>query len=356
MNAEQLKGKVQTVLGVIEPGDVGITSSHEHILFDMLEQWREPVAASERGIAYGKLSMENLGLVRANPGAIRENMYQTDETLAVEEVMRFKLAGGGTLVELSQNGLHRDPAGLARVARATGTNIVMGSGYYIGSTHPEDMDKRTEEEIVDEVVRDILTGVGNTGVRAGIIGEIGNSDPWTLNEKKVLRACVLAQQRTGAPMNIHPGVTDELALEHIAFVKEAGADLTHIAISHVDGYEYSLDTRRKIAEAGCYVEYDGFGNGLYHFPYAGRVINVHSDVHRIYEIRQLIEDGFISQILLGGDICFKCSLAAYGGYGYAHIIKNLIPLMRIEGITEEQIQTLTVDNPARFLQFKGALK
>jgi phosphotriesterase-related protein len=353
VNAEQLKGKVQTVLGVIEPGNVGITSSHEHILFDMIEQWREPEAASERGVAYGKITMENLGLVRAKPGAIRENMYQTDEKLAIDEVMRFKLAGGGTIVECSQNGLHRDPAGLARVARATGTNIVMGSGYYIGSTHPEDMDARTEEEIADEVARDILVGVGETGIRAGIIGEVGNSDPWTPNEKKVLRACTLAQRRTGAPMNIHPGVTDELALEHITFVKEAGADLTHIAISHVDGYEYSLATQYKIAEAGCYVEYDGFGNGLYHFPYGKRVINVHSDVHRIYGIKKLIEEGFINQILLGGDICFKCSLAAYGGYGYAHIINNLIPLMRIEGITEEQIRTLTVENPTRFLQFMG---
>jgi phosphotriesterase-related protein len=353
MNAEQLKGKVQTVLGMIEPEDVGITSNHEHILFDMSDQWLEPTTASERGLAYGKITMENLGIVRARYGAIKENMYQLDVSLAIDEVMRFKLAGGGTLVELSQNGLHRDPVGLVRIARVTGANIVMGSGYYIASTHPEDMDVRTEEEITDEVVHDILIGVGDTGIRAGIIGEIGNSDPWTQNEKKVLKACALAQKRTGAPMNIHPGITDELALEHIALVKEAGADLTHTAISHVDGYQYSLDTQRKIFEAGCYVEYDGFGNSLYTVPYAGRLINWHSDATRIDVIQQLIEDGFINQILLGGDICFKCSLAAYGGFGYAHIINNLIPLMRHKGMTEEQIRTLTVENPTQFLQFRG---
>jgi len=353
MNAEQLKGKVQTVLGMIEPEDVGITSNHEHILFDMSDQWLEPATASERGLAYGKITMENLGIVRARYGAIKENMYQLDVSLAIEEVKRFKYAGGGTLVELSQNGLQRDPVGLAHIAKATGANIVMGSGYYIGSTHPEDMDTRTEEEIADEVVHDILEGVGSTGVHAGIIGEIGNSDPWTPNEKKVLRACALAQKRTGAPMNIHPGITDELALEHIALVKEAGADLNHIAISHVDGYHYSLDTHRKIFEAGCYVEYDGFGNSLYTAPYAGRLINWHSDATRIDVIQQLIEDGFINQILLGGDICFKCSLAAYGGFGYAHIINNLIPLMRHKGMTEEQIHTLTVENPTQFLQFRS---
>jgi phosphotriesterase-related protein len=356
MEIEQLKGKVQTVLGLVEPEDVGITSAHEHILFDMSDQWFEPATASERGLAYGKITMENLGIVRARYGAIKENMYQLDVSLAIEEVKRFKYAGGGTIVEVSQNGLHRDPVGLAHVARATGANIVMGSGYYIDSTHPADMDTRTEEEITDEVVHDILVGAGNTGIRAGIIGEVGNSYPWTSNEKKVLRACALAQKRTGAPMNIHPGITDELALEHIALVKEAGADLTHIAISHVDGYNYSLDTHRKIFEAGCYVEYDGFGNSLYTASYAGRLLNWHSDATRIDVIQQLIKEGFISQILLGGDICFKCSLAAYGGFGYAHIINNLIPLMRAKGMTEEQIRTLTIDNPTRFLQFKGAFK
>ena len=82
--------------------------------------------------------------MRANPAAIRDNMCQTDESLAIAELLRFKYAGGGTLVELSQKGLHRDPVGLSRVARATGVNIIMGSGYYIGITHPEDMDTRKQ--------------------------------------------------------------------------------------------------------------------------------------------------------------------------------------------------------------------
>ncbi|MBN1191435.1 MAG: TatD family hydrolase [Dehalococcoidales bacterium] len=353
MKAEQLKGKIQTVLGVIEPEKIGITSCHEHILFDMVDVWRAPFPASERDLAFKRVTLENLGIVRANPAAIKDNMCQTDESLAIEEILRFKYAGGGTIVELSQNGLHRDPAGLARVARATGINIVMGSGYYIGITHPEDMDMRTEEEITNEVVRDILVGVGNTGIHAGIIGEIGSSYPCTSNEKKVLRACAHAQQRTGVPINIHPSLTEEGLLENISTLKDAGADLTHVAISHVDGYDYTLDTQRKVLEAGCYIVYDGCGNVVYPFSYMGQMINVDSDVHRINKIRKLIEHGFINQILLGGDICFKCLLSAYGGFGYAHIINNLIPLMHAKGMTEEQVNILTIDNPTRFLQFKS---
>jgi phosphotriesterase-related protein len=353
VNAEHLKGKVQTVLGAIEPEALGITSCHEHILWDMAVG-QEIGTASEKDLSNQKVSLDNLYIARANPGAIRDNMCQTDESLAIKEVALFKHAGGSTIVELSQNGLHRDPVGLVRVSRATGVNIIMGSGYYIATTHPKDMDTRTEEEIADEVVRDILVGLGYTGIRSGIIGEIGNSNPWTLNEKKVVRACALAQRQTGAPINIHPSISDKLVLENIAVAKDAGADLTNIAISHVDGYEFSLPTLRKILKAGCYVEYDGFGHSVYHFIYQDHVIHEDSDIRRIYDITRLINEGYINQILLGQDLFMKCALTAYGGYGYAHIINNLMPLMRAKRMTEEQIHTLLVENPRRFLQFKSA--
>jgi len=76
-----------------------------------------------------------------------------------------------------------------------------------------------------------------------------------------------------------------------------------------------------------------------------------SDIQRIYDIIRLINEGYNNQILLGQDLFFKCSLVAYGGFGYAHIIENLIPFMKAKGMTEQQIHTLLVENPGRFLQF-----
>jgi phosphotriesterase-related protein len=257
-------------------------------------------------------------------------------------------------VELSQIGLARDPVGLARIARATGLNIIMGSGYYTGNSHPRDMDSKTEEDIAREIVKDITVGVGDTGIRSGIIGEIGCSAPLTNNERKVLRATALAQRRTGAPVNIHPSMSDELVLEDINILKDAGADLTRVAISHVDGFEYSPATRRKILEAGCYVSYDGFGQLVYHFRVMGRVLNGHNDIQRIDEIIQMIEEGYINQIQIAQDYCFKSCLAAYGGYGYAHILNNLLPFMRIKGMSDEKIHTLLVENAKRFLAFAPA--
>ncbi len=354
MNSKDPGGKVQTVLAAVDGESLGITSTHEHIIWDMSTYFEEPAAASDRRLARQPVSMENLHLIRPRPHINIDNMIQADEKLAVSELMHFKLAGGGTMVELSQKGLARDPLALARVSRETGVNIVMGSGYYVAISHPDDMDGKTEEDIADEIVRDITVGVGDTGIKSGIIGEIGCSLPLTDNERKVLRGCAIAQRRTGAPINIHPSIDDKVMLEEIAILKEAGADLSRVAISHIDGFGYSLETRLKVLEEGCYLEYDGFGQALFHFFYMGRIANAMSDMQKITDIIELIEKGYLNQIVMAQDFCFKCDLAAYGGYGYAHIMKNLLPFMRAKGMTEEQIHALLVDNPRQLLELAPA--
>lgn len=356
MNINDLTGKVQTVLGVIDGEQLGITSSHEHIIWDMSDYFEEPESASDRELARQPVSMENLHLIRARPHINIDNMVQTSEEIAIRELLDYKCAGGSTIVELSQNGLARDPMALASIARATGLNIIMGSGYYVGLSHPADMDEKTEEDIADEIVRDITLGVGETGIKSGIIGEIGCSLPLTDNERKVLRACAAAQRRTGAAINIHPSIDDDALLENVAVLKDAGADLNRVAISHIDGFGYSLETRLKVLEEGCYVEYDGFGQAIFHFFYMGRIANAMSDIQKITDIMELIGKGYINQILLAQDFCFKCCLATYGGYGYTHIIRNLIPFMKAKGMTEEQIHTLLVDNPRRLLEFAPVKK
>jgi len=354
MDQKDLIGKAQTVLGIIDGQSLGKTSCHEHILWDMSTYFQEPATATERGLAHQPVSLDNLWWVRANPNSNLDNQVQTDEQLAIKELLRFKYAGGGTLVELSPLGMARDPAGLAHVARATGLNIIMGCGYYVGQSHPRDMDLKTEEGIAQEIVRDIIEGVGETGIHAGIIGEIGCSVPLTQNEKKVLRACAMAQRRTGAAINMHPSIDDQALLEGIRVLRDAGADLTRVAMSHVDGFGSSMETRRKVLEMGCYLEFDGFGQSVYHFLYMGRVANADSDIKRIDDIRQIIDMGYINQILLAQDFCFKCCLASYGGYGYAHILTNLQPFLQAKGMTKRQINTLLVENPRKLLEFVPA--
>lgn len=128
-----------------------------------------------------------------------------DEGTAIEEANLYVRVGGKTIVDATSMGIGRDPLGLARIARATGLNIIMGSSYYVAKVHPSGMDEKSVEELAEEIIRDVTEGVGDTGIKAGIIGEVGCTWPWTDNERKVVHASALAQQHTGAPLLIHPG-------------------------------------------------------------------------------------------------------------------------------------------------------
>ncbi len=353
MTPGELVGKAQTVLGVIDVESLGVTLPHEHLLTDLRAYFVEPTEAGERKLAHEPVSLENLCWIRNHHQSNLDDLDLTDEHLITKEVMLYKLAGGNTIVEMSSIGLARDPLGLARIARATGLNVVMGSGYYVGLSHPPDLATMTDEEIAEGIVRDIMVGVGDTGVRAGMIGEIGCSIPLEEKERKVLRAGAIAQQRTGAPLNIHPSGTDDLVLEIVKILDDAGADLSRTVISHVDFFGFSRATLHKLADAGCYIEYDTFGH--YHAGfmqiYFGRVIDLGSGVRRIDDIMQLIADGYLNQLLVSSDVCLKHVLVSYGGCGYANILQNVVPFMRYRGMSDEQIHTLMVENPKRLLAF-----
>ncbi len=356
MRQEELTGKAQTVLGIIDADSLGVTLPHEHLLMDFSATFVEPTEASERKLAHQPITLENLYWVRLHRSNSAGNLNLTDEQLAIKEALLYKWAGGDTIVELSLRGIARDPLGLARISRATGLNVVMGAGYYIGASHPPELTTMTEEEITEEIVRDIMVGVDDTRVRAGIIGEIGCSIPLQDNERKVLRASAAAQRRTGAAINIHPSWSDDLVLEIIKILGDAGADLSRTIISHLDGicHQFSPATIRKIADAGCYIEFDTFGHPVLPLFVAlieGRLVGRQSEVDRINAIKCLIDDGYLNHILISQDICFKHCYVTYGGAGYAHILRNLVPWMRLSGISDEQIHTIMVENPKRVLSF-----
>jgi len=360
MEQEELTGKVQTVLGIIDADCLGVTLPHEHLLLDVPHMFVEPTEASERKLAHQPITLENLYWVRLNRSNNLDNLKLTDEQLAIKEALLYKWAGGDTIVELSIRGMARDPLGLARLSRATGLNVIMGSGYYIEASHPPELVTMTEEEITEEIVRDITVGVGDTRVRAGIIGEIGCSIPLGDNERKVLRASAAAQRRTGAALNIHPSFTDDLVLENIKIIGDAGADLSRTIIDHLDGtvIQFSPVTIRKIADAGCYIEFDTFGQPvLPHIPphglstTEGRLVGRRSEVDRINAIKCLIDEGYLNHILISHDIFLKSNYVTYGGAGYAHILRNVVPWMRLGGISDEQIHTIMAENPKRVLSF-----
>ncbi len=350
MTRSELTGKVQTVLGPIAPEDLGITLPHEHLISDGSCWFVEPSEATEKAMVHHPVTLDILWWLRYHLFQNMDDLLLLDEQEAVEEAMRFKLAGGNSIVELSNIGLGRDPAALARISRATGLNVIMGSGYYLAVSHAPEMDAKTEEEITDEIVRNIMVGAGNSGIRSGIIGEIGCSWPLADNERKSLRAAARAQQLTGAALNVHPGQGEEAAMEIVKILGDAGADLTRTVIDHIDRAVRDPENRIKLAKTGCYLEYDLFGREGY-YPVHHRIIDLPNDAQRINEITELINKGYLNQMLISQDIWNKTQRCTYGGWGYAHILRDTIPVMRVKGMTEEQIHTIMVENPRRLLTF-----
>ncbi len=352
MDKNKSNRKVQTVLGSIDPDSLGITSMHEHLLADLSVFFTEPEEASARELAHQPLSLENLHFVRYNANSNLDNLKLTDENLAIKEAMRFKLAGGGSIVEMSNYGMARDPSGLARIARATGLNIIMGTGFYLGASQSPEVLSMSVDEMTRLMVMEINEGAGETGIRAGVIGEIGASAPIQEVERKSLRAAAVAQQETGAMINVHPShpiVQEDLVLENVKILKEAGADLGRVVVSHMDCMEFSTEIIHKLLDQGCCVEYETFGMEGIFTPYFGLHQNTPTDKQRIHDIMKLIDEGYIDQIAIGSDRCYKYLLTSYGGGGYEHLLRNDVPLMKILGMKQEQIHTLLVQNPKRLL-------
>jgi phosphotriesterase-related protein len=357
MTIAALSGKVQSVLGTIDPGSLGITLPHEHLLIDQTlggVYFVEPESLSERALAHQPVSLENLSWVRYHTKDSLDNQIMDNLEMAIKEATLFKLEGGKTIVDQTNRGIGRDARALARISRATGLQIVMGSGYYADSPGIRDhVSQQSEEKLAEEIVGDFMLGVDDTGIRAGIIGELGCSWPLKPNEAKGLRAGAIAQRLTGASVTVHPGRNDRAPLEIVDLLEAAGADLGRVVINHMDRCGYSLETRLSLLKAGCFIEYDLFGFEGHYPPRValaeGKLPDMPNDLGRIKEIIDLTERGYLHRILVSHDIGMKVMLVSYGGWGYAHLLREVAPLMRIYGMTDQQITALMVDNPRQLL-------
>ena len=349
MAIREQSGRVQTVVGTVAPETLGPTMTHEHLLIDMSFMFEMPDEASQRFMATQPITLQNLGWIRHNWTTNKDNLTLLNEKTAVEEARLYHMAGGGTLVDATTIGIARDPLALSRISRATGLNIVMGAGYYVDAVHPEDVSAKTDADIAQQITEEITNGVGETRVKAGIIGEIGCTWPLTDNERKVLRGAARAQKETGAPLLIHPGRNEDAPREILDILAESGADLGRTIMGHLDRTVFDFDKLLDLAESGCYLEYDLFGMETSHYPLAD--IDLPSDAQRINILGRLIEAGHRDQLVIAQDICTKHRLVKYGGHGYAHIIENIAPRMRGRGFSQEDVDAILVENPANVLTF-----
>lgn len=340
---------IQTVLGEIPADRFGITMCHEHLLVDQGHiSFRPPERPEDLPLADRPVALDIFGWLQWNWMSNHDNLILDSESLAIDELRMYKRAGGDSLVDCTLPGIGRDPEGLVRISRAAELNIVMGTGYYVGPTYPTKVAAMSEDDITAEIIREFREGVGETGIRAGSIGEIGSSVPMAEEEKKVFRAAGRAQAELGCGLTTHPARVRESPFEIIELLRSVGTDLTRVVIGHIDRTVPDLDGLKEIAAAGCFVQYDLFGTETTAtFPYQFYGIDMPSDAQRLDRIDALVKAGHGDQLLVAHDVGSKHRTRRYGGVGYDHFLRDIVPWMPKRGFDQATIRKLIVDNPRR---------
>ena len=179
LTRSDLRGRSQTVLGLIDPAELGSTLMHEHIICDIT---RPKLAAT--GVEGDEIDICNCWQINygQKTSALKYKLNQVD--IATREIADMVEAGGRTIVELTCGGLKPKPTELADISRATGAHIVMGCGHYVHEFQDPKNHTRTVDDFAAEMIAQVLEGAWDTGIRAGMIGEIGCQAPWTELERR----------------------------------------------------------------------------------------------------------------------------------------------------------------------------
>ena len=346
-NKPKQTGKIQTVTGLLDPELLGPTLMHEHILWDVT---RPEVASKAKTESIPELTITLQNVWEINRRSILDYGNQSNQkySISLEELgLLHAVCNNAAIVDLTNFGIKPDPLGLRYLSEGAGVPIIQGAGYYVDEYIPEEYKSATIEELTQEIIDQVRVGCWGTDVCAGIIGEIGCMWPLRPFERKVLKAAGLAQQETGASINVHPGRHKEAPLEIVDLIKSVGGDVSRLVMSHIDRTLTDINDVLNLAATGCVLEYDFFGIETSYYWFNDT--DLPTDYMRLNYIRSLIEHGHGCQIVVSHDICTKTRLSSYGGHGYRHIFQNVVPLMQRKGFSEAEIQMIIQDNPRSLL-------
>ena len=301
--------KIRSVTGDVLPEQFGKTMIHEHVVMD-------------------------LSHIRQDDDAIL-----SDSDVMNRELQRLKEAGCQGIVEVTNHGMGRDVESLRRLSERHDLPIVAATGYYKQEYYPDDVREQSEDAIVDLFVKELTEGIGETGIRAGIIAEIGSSlNEMTPDERKVFRAASRAQKQTGAPLSTHCEL-GTMGAEQLKLFTEMDVDFSKISIGHQD-----LNGDRKeyehLLQAGLYIQFDTIGKD-----------NYRPGEERLADLLFLLDRGYVKQLMLSCDITKLSYMKVNGGFGYEYLFTHFIPTLLRKGVSETEITTMMVDNPRRFLAF-----
>ena len=334
---------IHTVLGPVDASHLGPTSMHEHLLSD-LRVWGRPSA--EAPPAEDRVHPGMLGYLRWNALSLPDNLVLDDPDVAVEELRDVHAAGGRAIVDLTLEGMGRRIDELPRISRESGVTICVGCGWYVQETQPGWVREAGIDALADGIATELEHGIGSSGIRPALIGEIGTNHPPTASEWRVVRAAGRAGARTGAAVNVHLSWRGADGVEILAALVEEGMPADRVILSHMDE-RLDRGYHRAVAEAGAVLEYDTFGSD---FLYGSPLSRNPSDVERLEMASWLLSEGYGKQLVIGCDSWVKANLKRNGGFGYEHLFKRIVPALReVSGAGDDVLDDVLVGTPRRLL-------
>ena len=321
--------EIATVTGSTTPAALGRTLMHEHLMIGY-PGWESHSTA---------------------PGPSRAEML----AVCVDRIEELKAAGVTALLDPCPNDLGRDVGFMAEVAARTGFQIICATGLYKqdeGGFPYWNFRNQFEDAtgaMAEMFERELREGIGETGVRAGIIKVGTGRGAMTAFEEQVFRAAAAAARATGAPITTH---TDDGTLGDVQqrVLVAAGVPASRVIIGHSCGTADGA-YHMKIARGGSYLGFDRFGLEL-----------LQPDAERVRALVALIRAGAGDRVVVSHDSvwCWRGSPLPSAqmqaelapDWQPLHFITNIAPKLRAAGVSEEQLDALLVENPRNFFAGK----
>lgn len=320
--------QVATVRGPVDSGALGTTLMHEHIFVltadvqqNYADEWDEDKRVAD----------------------------------AVARLTELKEIGVDTIVDPTVVGLGRYIPRIRRVNEQVDINIIVATGMYTYTDVPfffrfrgPGLSPDLPEPMVDLFVRDLKEGIGDTGVRAAFLKCAVDEEGLTPGTERILRAVAGAHRLTNAPITVHTHPGTKRGLDVWRVLEEEGVG-PHVVVLGHSGDTTDADHLTELAELGFILGMDRFG-----------IDTVLPFEDRVGIVAEMVERGYVDQLVLSHDAsCYidwvdpTLRPGVLPNWHYLHIHRDVLPALRVRGVTDEDIHKMLVDNPRRFFSTGG---
>lgn len=366
---------IRTVCGDIAPGELGMTSMHEHTLYDLRHLTAKfipmlPPVPEERT----KYKVENLAFLRGGGSYYSmDGAHMDDVDYMARELGFFKELGGNSICDCSPSCMRGSVTDMARLSRISGIQIVCSTGLYTNISRPDKYRGWSELQMAEFFEKEALEGIDGTGIKAGILKSAVESVDETgkyihPEELVVVRACARVAAKTGMPMQIHcqkPVQPDAILRMVDMILSEYGVKPEKVLLCHMGNYllgnlsieEYvtKFDSFRvmshklhdTVLKMGVNIGLDTWG-----MPMENPSMMIQDDQDHLKLLYYLLSNGYGGQVVLGHDFCGYLTSRQFGGYGMTRWPEYAVGMCRQFGIPEEELRKPVYETPARLLAFE----